>query len=786
MREGAARWLEGALALGLALLVFAPAVLGDATVFAGDISVFESPRDRLLAEALRAGEGIPRWVPGIAGGVSARASQELGTLYPPTVVLAWLAPERAEALGLVLHVALAALGAAALARTLGLGEGPARLAGLAFGLSGSLVSTHLVPVYVRSAAWLPWAVTGILRGARGDPLGVLLASVVLALGYLAGDPQGTAVAALVGLGLAFAHGGRRELGRASLAVAAAGALAVLLALVQLAPALAAFSSSERSGGIPFEAATRWSLAPRELVGLALPLAFGTHAQPGSLFYAAVSETHERAWCESLYLGPVVLALALAGASRLDRCARARSGLGIALVFLALALGANAPFYAVAFRLPGVALFRYPAKLQVPMVLGLALLAASGLEGLLAGEARARKLATGTLGALAAAAVLGTNLAVQGGLGLADRIDAASLPGLEGERALAFLAPRCAHVALVALGGLALVLGPRRRPRALALALVALVAIDLVLPARSQIALAPREAFARVPEAARALAALSAATGEPARVLPTESGERPTADEAEVPPVARAFVAEQQGLAPNTGLGFGVLSQGGFLSNYPARLARLDAHEPLAPRRRAVLQGARFVLAAGAQARDYASPGLGPAASAGDRVLVRLEEAPPWAAVYRRARAVAGPDAALAAIADPSFDPRREVVLETRAPLASPGDGDPVPARLVGRFGADAFELETAAPAGGWLVLREGWGAGWWARVDGGEPVAAVPADLVFRAVLLPAGARRVRLEYVAPGASLGALGTGVGLVVLAAGLALAIVRRRGTGSSRKC
>src|SRR5579871_2644547 len=169
-----------------ALALLFPAIFADQTVFAGDVEFFEASRDRLVAEAWREGEGIPRWAPGILGGAPALASQELGLLYPPNLLLAILATDRAQAIGLALHLAIAALGARALARTLGQGSAPSLLAGIVYAFSGTFVSTHLTPVYVRSGAWLPWALAGLLRGGAGERRGLLVAVLALSGMYLAG------------------------------------------------------------------------------------------------------------------------------------------------------------------------------------------------------------------------------------------------------------------------------------------------------------------------------------------------------------------------------------------------------------------------------------------------------------------------------------------------------------------------------------------------------------------------------------------------------------------------
>ncbi|MBI3723558.1 hypothetical protein HY251_06345 [bacterium] len=761
-----------AVAAACALLLLGPAIVGDETVFAGDIEVFEASRDRLVAEAWREGEGIPRWVPGILGGAPALPSQELGLLYPPNLVLAVLATDRAEAIGLALHLVLAAFGARALARALGAERAPALLSGLAFAFSGTFVSTHLTPVYVRSGAWLPWAIAGLLRAGSGERRGLLVATLALSGSYLAGDPQGCVVAAIGAAAIAVARSGPRGAGRVGLATAIAGALAALVCAAQLVPALAAFGDTQRQAGLTFQEATRWSLWPPELAGFFVPLAFGTEAVPGSRWFAAISPSHERAWGESHYLGPIVLSLIGASLSRAKEPA-VRAGLALLVVFLPLALGEHAPFYALAHALPGGSLFRYPAKLLVPAVLGLSLMAGAGAGQLLAPETapRARRAALAVLGWVAAIGLVGTGVAVLGPESLAARIEELASTPLDGARVAAFLAPRFAHVVLLSLGTLA-VIRRVRSPRRLGAALVVLAALDLALAARAGIALAPREPFTRPPRVAAVLAEIEAAEKEPARIVPTESAQRPTDDEASVPLAARVYVAEREGLEPNTNLGYGVLSQGGFLSNAPARVARLFDREGLTPLRLAILQGGRFVLAADREVAAYAE---GVAEIPRGRVLVKLRMAPRWAMLHEHARFVAGPGSALAAVADAGFDPRRECVLETVAtPLEAGASAGR--ASLEGRLGIHGFAVSLEAPRAGWLVVREGYARGWVAEVDGGPAVPVVPADFLFRAVHIEKGAKRVVFRYEPPGLQAGVLLSAATLLALAGALGLALAR----------
>ncbi|HZV00669.1 MAG TPA: hypothetical protein VFF73_28400 [Planctomycetota bacterium] len=757
--------LAWGLAIAGVLAIFGSAVLGDDTIFSGDVEVFESARDRFVAEAWHAGEGIPRWAPGIAGGVSARASQELGTLYPLNLLLAIAATDRAEALGLAIHIIIAVLGARALARALGLEPAAALVVGFAYGFSGALVSEQLTPVYVRSGAWVPWALAGLERASRRELGGMLLAVLSLALSYLAGDAQAPLVVAASALVMALLRGPTGTARRFG-ALAVAGVAALLASAVQLVPAALAFAESERHGGLSFADATRWSLQPRELLGLALPFAFGSHAAPGTSWFFLVSNEHDRAWGDAVYVGPIVLSLVACGCARVRDDRRARVGLALFAFFLAFALGANAPFYRLLHAVPGLAAFRYPAKLLVPATLGLALLAGVGVESL----AKTRRLTLAVLGVLGALAILGTNLTATMAESLGARIEALG-KGVSGTQAVALMAPRFAHVALVALAGLVVVLRPKART---SLALAALVAIDLSIAERSGVALAPRRFFTQPPLAASLLAEAAATRGEPSRVLAAESAQRPTEAEVEVPPVARTFVAEREGLCPNTGLGYGILSQGGFLSNFPERVVLLDQVKKIPAVRRAILQGATFVLVAPDKVEEYAEGG-NLLADAGTRTLVLLQSAPPWATVIGRSHFVPHPRAALASIVDPAFDPRKEVVLEGQG-ADSNGTGIGRAQLVFNHLGLHGFEVEVESLDEGWLVVREGYAPGWRASVNGGPEVPVTPADLVFRAVRVPAGRSRVAFRYVAPGETAGLLVTIAALVSIVV-LALAWRRR---------
>ena len=724
------RWAVATLlAISFASLLVGPAIVGPRTVYYGDLTAFEHPRDRLLAKAVREGDPIPRWEPGIYGGAPTLAAQEMALLYAPNTLVAWVAPDRARAIGIFLHLVLAFLGAYALARELGASQEAALLAALAYGFGGAIVSVHTVVVYLRSAGFLPWI---LLAAARGS---TPLATVGFLGTYLAGDPFGCVIAAAASLAI-----------RPSRAIAKGAVLALLLGAVQLVPALAVLDEGQRREGYSFEHAMTWSLWPPELGGLVVPFLFGARAHLETIWVTLATPDHRDGWYEALYMGPVAFALALAGARR--KTPLGRAGL-LLLPFALLALGRFTPLGQVLYLAPS---FRFPAKLYMPAALGLALLAANGLDRL-----PRRALAIG-LGVLGVALLVGLRV-VSGDV----HLDTSSAPWIDEDRVMGALALRIAHALAFAAGGAAIAARGRRAR----LGLLVLVALDLAIALRSAIPTAPTSVVTREPACAATLRELERKENVPARVLSTDAARVSTPAEAEVALLESFSPAKNaQGLTPDGGMGDGVRDQAGFLSNEPIRMVKLaervilaERAGKLAPGVADALRGARFVLAKPGEDRGEQVTEIE------GRALLRVRRATSWAAVYSRVRFAGDRNDALAAIDERALD---EPIIEG---VGASFDKPPRKARLVSEFGRHGFELEAEGP--GWLVVRETYARGWSARVDGVE-TPILPANVAFRAVYLGEGTKRVVFEFAAPGARLGALVTAMTAVVL---LAIALRQR---------
>lgn len=146
---------------------------------------------------------------------------------------------------------------------------------------------------------------------------------------------------------------------------------------------------------------------------------------------------------------------------------------------------------------------------------------------------------------------------------------------------------------------------------------------------------------------------------------------------------------------------------------------------------------------------------------GDVKVYELEGSPGRAFVIGRARVIPDDEAAMAALADWSFDPRQEVILSAGKPLNGPAAVGS--ARIV----VDQPEMvviEASLNAPGYLVLTDTEYPGWRAMVNG-RPAPIFRANFLFRAVALTPGEHQVVFLYqpeaVQRGGWLSLMGLGV-------------------------
>ncbi|MBL8131119.1 MAG: YfhO family protein [Anaerolineae bacterium] len=123
-------------------------------------------------------------------------------------------------------------------------------------------------------------------------------------------------------------------------------------------------------------------------------------------------------------------------------------------------------------------------------------------------------------------------------------------------------------------------------------------------------------------------------------------------------------------------------------------------------------------------------------------LHRLSAPRPFALILYDTWITADDAEALTVLADPAFQPRRTIILETPVALES---GEPTPAQ-VASFAPERIVIVTDARARGALSIALPYYPGWTAQLDG-EPVDILRAYGALSAVIVPPGRHTVELLY---------------------------------------
>lgn len=322
---------------------------------------------------------LPHWNPFLFGGTPHLADTETLVLYPPAVMLRWLRPAPFFTWMAALHMCVAGVGAAFLARVIGLRWPAAFAAAIAVTLGGSvpawIYNGHLLLLF--ATAWLPWILGLIVYSARRPrpwphPALVIVLVVQFLAGYLQGTIYVAAAAALCAVWLALLPADNRRGSRRLFPVlqfAIAGILAIGLAAFELLPSLQLVNEASRTTGVPYSTAVRGAWSLRDL---------GTFFFP---FSGMPAESPLRSMGDhTAYVGWILL-LAAPLAFVVSRHRRLALFFGtLALVCIAFVMAGTLPLYRLHFLLfPGL---RIPGRMLFLVTLAVAMLGAIGIDAVI--------------------------------------------------------------------------------------------------------------------------------------------------------------------------------------------------------------------------------------------------------------------------------------------------------------------------------------------------------------------------------------------------------------------
>ncbi len=702
------------------------------------------PQIQFLAQSLWAGD-LPWWNPYVFSGQPQIADPQSMIFSPPYLALALVDPSPgpwAQDVTLLLAMAAGGVGLIVWFRDRRWHWAGALIAALAFTFGAAMAWRIQHTGQVLSLAYLPWALLLLDRAVErpsvvaGAGAGIVAAFIVLGRDQVALLAVYLLLARVIWLWLS--HERPLSSFKQSFVPLAAGAF-VGLALVAIPVLMTVLLAAESNRpAIDFAGAGAGSLHPANLVTFVVPQVFGAAGDmadywgPPSFAWVGTGLFTAQNVGQA-YIGaiPFLFAIAAAISGRLwDRDVRFFTLAFV--VVLVYGLGWYTPAFRLMYELPGISLYRRPAD-AVFLIGGLGAVLAGYAAHVWFSEPWKRPSSAMMVGVVLVLAV-----AVIAAVAFAVRID--RMPRLGQPLALAGLSFTAAAVALLwARSRLAL------EPWHAALAMVAVTAVDLGYnngPSSSS-SLPPSTFDMLEPDGRNAVVRAMKA--------------RIVAD------ATRRDRVELAGLGfhwPNASMTHRLENTLGYnpvrLGHY-SRATGADDHVGLPDQRKfsplfpsygsllADMLGLRWI-ATGAPVESMDKrlrPGeIRLVEKVGQAFIYENPDALPRIMFAERAQTAAF-DEILSTGRWPAFDPRATVLLENPPPGS--GGGGPGEAGLLS-YGQTQIVIEVSSPNGGWVVLNDVWHPWWKAMVDG-VPTPIEKANVIFRAVAVPAGRHTVTMEF---------------------------------------
>ena len=367
---GVPLWAAPVLIAALVLIFYSVPLGSEAASIQWDAADLHYPFQKYFSDHIRAGD-LPLWTPYLFSGYPFMAYPETGAWYIPhwPFFLLGITPRMIQA-ELALNAFIACLGAFLLLSRITEKRTSALAGAICYGLSGFFAG-HASHVGIFSAAaWLPWLLLAFRKAVdaaavRYTILGGLVGAAMIFAGYIQ-----TAMYGYMALGLYsladLCRTPRRWLRIASI-VAGMLAIAIVVASVQIVPALELTQSSHRSRS-DYSGVSEGTLELRALPTLIVPDWLG--AISGN--YTGPFDVTQYYF----YAGLLLIPLAILGIAKTRNRLHALLLVVPALWFM---LGRTAGLYSLAMLIPGMSKVRAPIQGWFIVALGLAMLAALGAD-----------------------------------------------------------------------------------------------------------------------------------------------------------------------------------------------------------------------------------------------------------------------------------------------------------------------------------------------------------------------------------------------------------------------
>ena len=524
----------GAVVAALHAVWLWPVLVGQGALFTRDILPFLIPFKAEAGRLLAAGH-FPWLSPRLMGGMPLWAHPSAEIADPAVALFAVLSnPHAALGWMTLLHATVAGVGAAYLARCVGVRGGMEVWVALAYAGCGPVLSMWAIKSV--PAVALPFVLAGGVQLARNRPGSRWLVALSVAGLLLHPDPPSVGSTALLAAVLCAVRAPRQQWKHRTVWLAVCGVLGALLCGMYLVPALEVVAASPRTAVTQWSAGSSLGLRWVELVA---PGGLGVPGATGSLMGAFRKVTQQTPFVGSLYLGASVLA----GLLLVRRRGLARTDVALltsAVVLLVLAHGDAVPGAGALWTFVHA---RFPEKLLPPAYLCAILVAARAL-------ARHRRHAPGRAPAwvllgMGGAGMLGADALARGLLGGVAEVLAHEVALLSGQLTLG--------LGMVALAGVALLL-TTDRPQWRMPALIAVAVLDGTLCAAVTLLTTPIENLSEGNSVQQQLPA--GTTSVACCQIPQLAELAPTATSPALPPHTAA-VEQAQRLAPTFGVVHGL-------------------------------------------------------------------------------------------------------------------------------------------------------------------------------------------------------------------------------------